>query len=35
MNNTSLAGQAAANGPRTIAQPSFESIGWLVVTTLR
>ena len=26
--------QAVANGPKTIAQPSFEGMGWLVVINL-
>ncbi len=34
MSNTSFAAQAVANGPRTIAQPSFEGMGWLVVINL-
>jgi hypothetical protein len=34
MNNSSFAAQAVANGPRTIAQPSFEGMGWLVVINL-
>ena len=32
--NSSFAAQAVANGPRTIAQPSFEGMGWLVVINL-
>ncbi len=34
MNNTSFAAQAVANGPQTIAQPSFNGMGWLVVINL-
>jgi hypothetical protein len=34
MSNTSFAAQAVANGPHTIAQPSFEGMGWLVVINL-
>lgn len=34
MTNSSLAAQAVAQGPQTIAQPSFEGMGWLVVINL-
>lgn len=34
MDNTSLAAQAVAAGPQTVAQPSFEGHGWLVVLNL-
>lgn len=34
MSNSSFAAQAVARGPQTIAQPSFNGMGWLVVTNL-
>ncbi|MCU6454359.1 hypothetical protein LPN01_09730 [Sphingomonas sp. A2-49] len=34
MSNTSFAAQAVAHGPQTIAQPSFNGMGWLVVINL-
>lgn len=34
MSNTSYAAQAVAHGPQTIAQPSFNGMGWLVVINL-
>lgn len=34
MSNTSFATQAVAEGPQTLAQPSFNGMGWLVVVNL-
>ncbi|MBM6576335.1 hypothetical protein KCP91_08115 [Microvirga sp. SRT01] len=34
MQNSSFAAQAVADGPQTIAPPSFNGMGWLVVTNL-
>lgn len=34
MSNSSFAAQAVADGPQTIAQPSFNGMGWLVVINL-
>lgn len=34
MSDTSLAAQAVAKGPQTIAPPSFNGMGWLVVINL-
>ena len=34
MNSPSLAAQAVANGPMTVAPPSFQGHGWLVVANL-
>lgn len=34
MNNSSLAAQAVAKGPATLAPPSFDGHGWLVVVNL-
>lgn len=34
MHNSSFAAQAVADGPQTIAPPSFNGMGWLVVTNL-
>jgi hypothetical protein len=34
MNNSSFAARAVAEGPQTIAQPSFNGMGWLVVINL-
>jgi len=34
MTNTSFSAQAVAHGPQTIAQPSFNGMGWLVVINL-
>ena len=34
MSNASLAAQAVINGPQTVAPPSFDGHGWLVVANL-
>ncbi len=34
MNNSSFAAQAVAEGPQTLAPPSFNGMGWLVVINL-
>jgi hypothetical protein len=34
MHNSSFAAQAVAEGPQTVAQPSFNGMGWLVVINL-
>ncbi|KQO13290.1 hypothetical protein [Sphingomonas sp. Leaf242] len=34
MTNSSFAAQAVAEGPQTLAPPSFNGMGWLVVTNL-
>ena len=34
MSNVSIAAEAVANGPRTLAPPSFDGHGWLVVVNL-
>ena len=34
MNNTDFAAQAVAEGPQTLAPPSFNGMGWLVVVNL-